>query len=120
MGGVIRERGAGAQCPARKGKQKQAREHRKYKHYNHQTNKQKTKNKGSLEKFREKFKMECRLTSSNQNQEDRTDPKGAQPRDSEFTSNITSVSQEAPLLNGSGQLHLDRIAGDQQKAHKSQ
>lgn len=107
---MIRERRTGAQCLARRGKQKEPREHRKYNHYDSQTNKQKSKNKESLEKFREKFKTEGRLTPTNQNQEDKTDPKGAQPRDSEFTSNITSVSQEAPLLNSSGQLNLDRTA----------
>lgn len=119
-GGVTRERRTGAQCPAKRGKQKEAREYRKYNHYNSQTKKQKTKDKESLEKFREKFKTEGRLTLTNQNQEDKTDPKGAQPRGSEFTSNITSVSQEAPLLNGSRQLHLARTAWDQRKAHKSQ
>lgn len=119
-GGVTRERRTGAQCPARRGKQKKVREYRKYNHYNSQTDKQKSKTKESLEKFREKFKTEGRLTPTNQNQEDKTYPKGAQPRDSEFVSNITSVSQKAPLLSGSRQLHLARTAWDQPKAHKSQ
>lgn len=44
-----------------------------------QTNK-KTKDKESLEKFREKFKTEGRLTPSNQNQEDRMDPESPAQR----------------------------------------